>query len=605
MTEEIDVNKIAVEFLQGNLERVLKGATSTAADAKNMLRARLQRTYRSYVSTLLERHARGKSFFIRSEPVPLYDFFVPLNLRTQRRTLRRPGVAELMKVAPHSVIIATGGGGKSMMMRHLLVSALKAGSKTPVLFDLRSLNHTDDSLKAALLSTMQVAGLDVDEHFLEIALEIGQFYVLLDGFDEVAVNARKKFAGEVQDLALRYPKNWITISSRPDTALEGWDTFTRFSLDPLDLDAAVELVTKVPFDDPVKERFIQDMKDRLFESHQSFLSNPLLLSIMLLTYSDVAHIPHKLSTFYSQAFEALFHRHDALKGGFQRERRSGLDIQDYSRGFSAFSLLSYDSREFSFTESRALELVGRARDLSMLSFDSNDFLQDAIQAICLLVEDGMEIAFAHRSFQEYFVARFVGSSPAELKGKLIERFAPGVESDAVMALLYEIDPFSVERYYIIPQLAELRRRIGVKRSVGMSHFLRYWRALYGELRIIENGSLGASVKEWPLKIAIDFIFKRYGDPESLVRDPGESVEAAFKAEFGDGAEAVSTSQLRLRGPFLAAVAANGNYWSRGFVQALVDIHTEICARHAENKQTLEQILANTRDRENHRRLRQS
>ena len=92
---------------------------------------------------------------------------------------------------------------------------------------------------------------------------------------------------------------------------------------PLDLASAVELVRKLPFDDPVKERFVADLHGGLFKSHESFLSNPLLLSIMLLTYSDIAHIPTKLSIFYTQAYESLFQKHDALKGGFRGSGAAG------------------------------------------------------------------------------------------------------------------------------------------------------------------------------------------------------------------------------------------------------------------------------------------
>jgi hypothetical protein len=499
-----------------------------------------------------------------------------------------------------SIITGSGGSGKSMMMRHLLVSALQAGEKTPVFLELRSLNKNPDSFETAILGTLKVGGLEVDERFLGVALRAGQFYFLLDGFDEVERATRDRVANQIRTLAEQYPLNRFTVSSRPDTALEDWQGFTTYSLDPLVLDSAVELVSKVPYDEAIKGRFIDAMRRDLFETHRSFLSNPLLLSIMLLTYSDVAHIPQKLSTFYAQAFEALFHRHDALKSGYERERRSGLDIQDFGRAFSAFSVLSYDRREFSFTRTRAIEVVDAARDAAMLRFDSNAFLDDAIQAVCLLVEEGLEVAFAHRSFQEYFVARFIHASPPDVKPKLVERFVPSAESDAVLRLLHEIDPYIVESYYILPALAQLREVMALKGRLGITHYLRWFRAVYEDIHVRTDmeHSVAARVKNWPLVAALDFAFRRYRDwndfREAMAPQPKERLFQLFQAEFGN-VDSVPTSRLRTSSPFVRAIAERSGFWSSAFIAALLEIESEIKLRHKENRESLEHLLLSRRE----------
>jgi len=371
------------------------------------VRAKFERTYRTYLERVLQRYSRGKSFFVRSEPLPLYDFFVPLDLATQRRALHKPSANEVAAVSTHSIITGSGGSGKTMMMRHILISTIVGRSKTPIFLELRHLNQGEEGVRAALLRTLNANGLEIDDAYLEVALAAAHFSILLDGFDELQHSRRKGVAREIQQLGERYPGNWFVMSSRPDPELEGWGPFIQFHVQPLDLDRAVELVQKLPFDDPVKEQFVGDLRAHLFARHESFLSNPLLLSIMLLTYSDVAHIPNKLCIFYNQAYESLFQKHDALKSGFQRERRSGLDIQDFGRVFSAFCIQSYEAREFSFSQSRALELLERGKKITNIAYDSQALLDDALQAVCLLVEEGLEITFAHRSFQEYFAARFI------------------------------------------------------------------------------------------------------------------------------------------------------------------------------------------------------
>jgi hypothetical protein len=475
---ELDLNKVAVEFVQQNLENALSLVTSRFKGARDVIRSKLTSTYKPYLERVLERYSSGKSFFVRSESMPLYQFFVPLDLGTQRKNLSKPTALDLARLSPHIIITGSGGSGKTMMMRHLLISTVVTRAKTPLFLELRHLNQGEETVRSALLRTLQDYGLDVDEEYFELALAAGSFNIMLDGFDELHLSRRRPVAREVQDLSTKYPKNWVTMSSRPDHVLQGWESFSQVSVKPLDLDRAIELVQKVPFDDAVKKKFSADLQADLFSRHQSFLSNPLLLSIMLLTYRDVAHIPDKLSIFYNQAYESLFHKHDALKGGFQREIRSKLDIQDFGRVFASFCMISYGSREFSFTQTRALDILESGKTLARVSYDPQEVLDDAIQAACLLVEEGLEITFSHRSFQEYFVARFISTSPPEVKSKLIQRVGRGPHTDQVIALLYELDPHAVERDYVLPAIQEMRKRAGIVRAIGVAQFLRYLKSYF-------------------------------------------------------------------------------------------------------------------------------
>ena len=183
---------------------------------------------------------------------------------------------------------------------------------------------------------------------------------------------------------------------------------------------------------------------------------------MLLTYRDIAHIPTKLSLFYNQAYESLFQQHDALKEGFQRERQTALDIQDFGKAFAAFCVQSYDRREFSFSRTKALEYFDQARTISGMDYASAGILEDSIQAVSLMIEDCLEITFAHRSFQEYFTARFVCSAPPQVKRQLVRRFVPSLQSDSVMGLLYELDPVGYPLHSGDPKILwSASRRLGV------------------------------------------------------------------------------------------------------------------------------------------------
>jgi hypothetical protein len=94
-------------------------------------------------------------------------------------------------------------------------------------------------------------GLDANHEFLQSALSAGNFVLLLDGFDEVEHARRARLAQEIKEISQEFPGNWIVLSSRPDKALEGWESFVELAVQLLSLETAVELVRKAPFDETV------------------------------------------------------------------------------------------------------------------------------------------------------------------------------------------------------------------------------------------------------------------------------------------------------------------------------------------------------------------
>lgn len=601
MTDELDPNKLIVEFINSNLDRFVETFPAALKGTKDSIRARFRRTYHNYLERILDRYSKSKSFFVRSEPLPIYNFFVPPDLTTFQRKLTKPGMAQLASIAHASIVTGSGGCGKSMLMRHLLITCIKQKRKTPVFLELRELNGAGGTIRQALLRKLNSNGLQGDNEYLELALRAGHFCALLDGFDELEARNRQSIAKEIQSIAENYPSNWIIVSSRPDTMLEGWEAFSQFTVEPFDLDRCIELVQKLPFDDPIKSKFVEALRSGLYKQHRSFLSNPLLLSIMLLTYSDIAHIPKKLSIFYSQAYESLFQKHDALKGGFQRERQTPLDIQDFGKAFAAFCVQSYDKREFSFSRTRALEYFNRAKTITGLDFDSAGILNDSIQAVCLMIEDGLDITFAHRSFQEYFVACFIRSAQPTSKGRLIRRFAPGVDSDAVMKLLFEMDPYSVEKYYVLPAIDKLRAQIGFKRKVGVTHFLKFINIMYREFQLEKNRenqqTITGTINDPKVYSAISFVYRNLAEPlgeciDSEKRDYA-AVYDAFMREYGK--RRVSCSSLRTTDTFVRMMMESGGYRSAEFLRHILQIGVRIRERHEQAQSSLEAILQSDDD----------
>lgn len=491
MKTDLDVNAIAADFIESQVEGIFDVIKAKGRDLTETFRLSFVAAFKSYVEAINERYSKSRSFFHRVDPVHLYEFYVPIGIEARNRRLKSVSANILFESTPHVIVQGAGGCGKSVLSRHLLLDILRSRSRIPVLVELRSLNQDNKPLLTLISETLLQCGLKLGPDVIEKGLEKGLFAILFDGFDELSANLRSKAAREIRALALLSKKSWILTTSRPDSTFSNWSEFSAYKALPLSLEQALQLVERVPIDVALKARFQNDLRERLFEKHKSFLSNPLLLSIMLLTYQDAADIPHKLSVFYSQAYEALFQRHDAWKGGYKRQRKCDLDIHDFGKLFSAFSILAYDKRIFSFSSTLAISLVRRSCELVSVKVDPELYLDDCVQAVCLLVEDGLQISYSHRSFQEFFAAKFISEASSILKSKLLSRVGKNHVVDNVLRLLHELQPSFVQTEFMLPQLREMFKRLKITSDkISRTAHLRFLRNEFDYLNV--SISLGIS-----------------------------------------------------------------------------------------------------------------
>lgn len=334
--EEFDQHKLIAEFIKLNMDQFLEIGHGFYKESKQKLQVKLATVYSDYLKNVTERYGKSKSFFIRDEPQELSSFYVPVGIKSSKLHLKAANLRAILSHNSKSIISGTAGSGKSILLKYLLLDALKSKKQVPVFIELRDNNLDKLPLHELLITTFRCYGLDLEEEFLIKALKAGQFILLLDGLDEITMDRRRIIVDEVEEIVKGYPKNSIIITSRPDNLTAEFQTFSIYKTLPLTQTQSISLVEKLPADNQIRDKFIQDLEGNMFKQHESFLSNPLLLTIMLLTYGYSTDIPNKLSVFYNQAFEALFQRHDTMKGAYKRIRETKLDIQDFGKVLEVF-----------------------------------------------------------------------------------------------------------------------------------------------------------------------------------------------------------------------------------------------------------------------------
>jgi hypothetical protein len=276
--------------------------------------------------------------------------------------------------------------------------------------------------------------------------------LFLDGFDEIDHDSKRKKAKEILDLAGRYGESIVFVSSRPDESFASWDIFSVYKVCPLSKDQARLLVEKIPYDCEIKANFIRKLDSGLYDAHRGFLVNPLLVLMMLITFEQFAEIPAKIHLFYEYAFEALFVKHDASKrGGFIRRRRINLALDDYRRLFSYFCVISYMSESFTFTQAAALEVMGNSILASQIEAKKEDMIEDLASCTCVLVQDGLDLTFSHRSFHEYFVAYFFARVKTDEFSKVASKLILRT-GDSVFLMMSEMNNEVFEEHWALPEL---------------------------------------------------------------------------------------------------------------------------------------------------------
>ncbi|MEE0675371.1 MAG: NACHT domain-containing protein [Ruminococcus sp.] len=337
------------------------------------------------------------------------DIYVKIGVGYNKQELDTSSVANLTAVSKNIVIIGTGGVGKSMLMRYLFLNTAFEGGLVPVLVELRKVGlQKAGSVSVERLIEDCMAQFDItlpEDEFI-YSLRLGKYLFLFDGFDEVREELAPETADKIQEFCSKYPNNKCILTSRPTEDLSPLETFTHMRLKHLSKEQAVELASKIWNKDEKTEEFCRQLDRELFEKHQSFAENPLLLSMMFLTFMRNLSIPDHLAEFYEKAYSALYSLHDNHDKGYYRRdfRCAGLDERSFKLLFARFCFQTCLHEAYEFREAEILGLLRKCAEHLGCDIDERDYLTDLKKAVCMIVEDGNEYKFSHRSFQSYFAA---------------------------------------------------------------------------------------------------------------------------------------------------------------------------------------------------------
>ncbi len=428
---------------------------------------------RAYMRKLVDKYNCLPTILHKEAFTPFRDYYVPNDVtwrvkkpddRYSYEYKRATGVTleKLLGISRFLVLSGTGGLGKSMMMRNLILSGVDEYDSlglVPLFITLKDYSASYDSLTAYILEMVCNLWPELGMDDLKALLVTGKALLLFDGLDEISSKDLAVFTRQLNAFIDRFTSNTFIISSRPYSNFQSFTRFTVLQLQPFTKEQALELVDRFNYraDAPkLQAKFRSLLSTTLYWSHQGFSDNPLLLSIMLLTFEMDADVPTMKHVFYQEAFTVLSKRHDASKDGYTRSLRTGWTAAEFEHYFSFFCAVSYSNSDVSFTYGQMEDYFRQMDDkYDLWRTNVDDFIYDATNNLCIMYQDGLNYGFIHRSFQEYFCARFFHNQLDEELESIIPVFDCNDETkkdDTALPMLFDMKPQAVERYMILPYL---------------------------------------------------------------------------------------------------------------------------------------------------------
>jgi hypothetical protein len=352
----------------------------------------------------------------------------------------------------HIVISGTAGQGKSIFLRHLCVKECEACQRIPIFVELRRIQN-NETLLNYISHFLDILDLPVDDKLFKILLQSGKFIFFFDGFDEIPEVHKQSILNELENLCASSQDTQFLITTRPNTAILMSPFFNVVTLDDLRGTEYKTVIRKLSSSPGYADNLIKTIAAHK-ANVAALLCNPLLVTLLLISYKSFQKLPEKLADFYESIFYALLSRHDGTKPGFIRQRRCAINDNQYREIFDAFCFESKKTNDLYLGYQEIYRLVERSIERVNLKEDADKYLRDIKDVTCLILQEGEEYRFIHKSVQEYYAASFIRNRSEDAArlfySKCLADFATFVKWRQELEFLAEIDQYRHHKYYLIP-----------------------------------------------------------------------------------------------------------------------------------------------------------
>jgi hypothetical protein len=456
------ISQIVNKYLAPLIESRLKKFRLAHIEKKG----EIEEAFAEYFRRMQTKYSSIVTIVFQNQKKKLSEIYIPLTLSlegvgnsTSYLIDDYPG--DLLRSHPQVLITDAAGMGKSTLSRWILVNSILGQHAIPILVELRKLEK-DKSIVEHLVGELSSLSEFIDADLLIHCISKGNFLFIFDGYDEIPAERKQHVSESLSDFVARAPRNKFILTSRPDSSLASFATFSRFKIQPLVLEEAFELIRRYDQYGPVSTELIEKITNPQMSSVHEFLKNPMLTSLLYRAFEYKQSVPYKKHVFYRQVFDALYDVHDLSKeGAFVRAKQSELDIENFHRVLRAFAFLTAVAGQVEFFRDEFVHFISRALSLCPgVSVVSSRLIDDLVMAVPLFVQDGPTYRWSHKSLQDYFAACFLWSDSNERKLEHLNKMT---------------STFNIQRYFNIIDIYADLDSVGFWKYI-LKDFMRRYRS---------------------------------------------------------------------------------------------------------------------------------
>ncbi|MGV1044541.1 NACHT domain-containing protein [Limnohabitans sp.] len=357
-----------------------------------------------------------------------------------------------------ALIQGTAGQGKSVFLRYLCLRDLDYSGKIPIFVELRKIDENID-LITLIKKQLSIIGLtdDLINPAIEVMLRSGSIRLYLDGLDEIKREFSLETKDKINQLINKHDKLHIALTSRPGALSQNlidMPHMEQYEIAALSEKDHIGFLTKIGTSKEIQDRLIASIQKSNAQI-KNLLSTPLMLTLLVITCGQKQDLPDTLPEFYDSLFNLLSSMHDANKPGFTRQKATNLSNSELENLFRAFS---YASKELigkvTLNSTQFEETLNAALKITDLKCTTEGFRTEITETVCLMVKDGIDTTFTHKSIQEYYAASFIHR----------------IEDDNIATTVFK----NIEGENINSWLNELRfledfQNLAYEKSIGIPH----------------------------------------------------------------------------------------------------------------------------------------
>ena len=400
------------------------------------------------LSTRITEVVKVKTIYKGDKSIDLHNFYVPT--RVNNIGTRIDCISDIDNQS--IVLEGTVGQGKSIFMRYLTYQEARQSKRIPIFFELRRLDDNQSLEEAISLTINNWIHLFSKENFVKVA-ESGNLVLFLDGFDELPHETVKRLLNEIEGWCERYPDMQLIISARPESEIQKSNYFKVYKLSSYRFHEQSKLIDKLVEEEKSREILKQAIKDSTHEIKE-LLTTPLMVTLFVMTYRALSDVPKSQSEFYKALFSVLTSRHDKTKPGYKRQLSSNLNESQLQGVFEEFCYITGNKGKLILSYDEAIEIIEKCLVNQKAGSSPTDIIEDFSKVVCLLLKDGLNYAFVHKSIQEYFYASFISKKSERAQERFYLEYSKNVhlffKTKGAIRFLKEANQYNYYKYFRLP-----------------------------------------------------------------------------------------------------------------------------------------------------------